>query len=279
MKRIVTHINPDLDAIGSVWLVRRFLPGWGGAEVCFVPAGKTWEDQAADSEPEILHVDTGLGRLDHHQFKKIVSAAELTWDFILEKRKGEVVSPLEKEAVERMVAVITEIDNARDLSWKEAGSDRFEFYLQSLIYGIKRNIVEDDKLIELGVILLDGLLRALKDKVKAEEKIEEEGIKFTTKWGRAIALETGNEKVLWEAEVKGFVLVVKYDPKQLQRVKIYSRYDSKVDLTKTYQEFKKIDSKADWFLHASKKLLLISSDPAARGTSLSLEEIVEVLKN
>ena len=66
MKIIVTHINPDQDAISSVWLVKRFFPGWDKAEVKFVPAGKTLNSNSPDNDPEIIHVDTGLGKFDHH---------------------------------------------------------------------------------------------------------------------------------------------------------------------------------------------------------------------
>ncbi|MBN1263724.1 MAG: chromate resistance protein [Candidatus Pacebacteria bacterium] len=278
MKKVVTHINPDLDAMASVWLIKRFLPGWEKAAVCFVPAGNTIDNQSADSDPAVLHVDTGLGKLDHHQLKRITSATALVWQYIRTKRKHQTISPLEKEALTRIVKVVTEIDNARDLVWNENRRDRFEFYLHSLIYGIKRNIPQDDQLTEVGLMLMDGLLRTFKDKIKAEEKIEREGIKFESRWGRAIALETGNEKVLWEAEIRRFCLVIKYDPDFPKRVKIYARFDSPVDLTPIYKIFKKSDSEADWFLHASKKLLLISSHPHARGTSLSLDEIIKALK-
>ena len=39
MKIVVTHTAPDWDAIGSVWLIKRYLPGWQDAKVEFVPAG------------------------------------------------------------------------------------------------------------------------------------------------------------------------------------------------------------------------------------------------
>ena len=39
----------------------------------------------------------------------------------------------EIEAVGKIVRVVNQVDNARDLSWKEAAKDRFEFYLHSLI--------------------------------------------------------------------------------------------------------------------------------------------------
>ena len=40
MKRIVTHTSPDMDAITSVWFIKRYLSGWENAEVRFVPAGQ-----------------------------------------------------------------------------------------------------------------------------------------------------------------------------------------------------------------------------------------------
>ena len=40
MKIIVTHASPDWDAITSIWLLKRFLPGWNTAEIRFVPAGE-----------------------------------------------------------------------------------------------------------------------------------------------------------------------------------------------------------------------------------------------
>ena len=40
MKVVVTHSSPDLDAITSVWLIKRFLPGWEDANIQFVPAGE-----------------------------------------------------------------------------------------------------------------------------------------------------------------------------------------------------------------------------------------------
>ena len=38
MRRIVTHTSSDLDAISSVWLLKRFYPNWDGAEIVFVNA-------------------------------------------------------------------------------------------------------------------------------------------------------------------------------------------------------------------------------------------------
>jgi nanoRNase/pAp phosphatase (c-di-AMP/oligoRNAs hydrolase) len=67
MKILVTHFSPDLDAISSCWLIKRYLPDWHTASIKFVPAGQTFENKPVDSVSNIIHVDTGLGRFDHHQ--------------------------------------------------------------------------------------------------------------------------------------------------------------------------------------------------------------------
>src|SRR3990172_5392236 len=99
MKIIVTHSAPDLDAVTSVWLIKKFLQGWNDAEVKFVPAGTKIANsklQIANSgsgdpiekigENEVIHVDTGMGPLDHHQTSDDnVCGASLTWDFVREK--------------------------------------------------------------------------------------------------------------------------------------------------------------------------------------------------
>ena len=77
MKTIVIHFNPDLDAITGAWIIKRFLKGWKKAEIAFVPAGELYQDMPVDSNPEILHVDTGLGELDHHQTDEYICAAQL----------------------------------------------------------------------------------------------------------------------------------------------------------------------------------------------------------
>src|SRR3990172_1900795 len=98
MKIIVTHSAPDLDAVTSVWLIKKFLQGWNDAEVKFVPAGTKIANsklQIANSgtgdpiekigDNEVIHVDTGLGPLDHHQIESDkVCAASLAWDFVRE---------------------------------------------------------------------------------------------------------------------------------------------------------------------------------------------------
>lgn len=65
-KLIVSHHNPDLDSVTSIWRLLRF-GGMEDAELKFVSAGSAFCSMPVDSVPDIVHVDTGMGRFDHHQ--------------------------------------------------------------------------------------------------------------------------------------------------------------------------------------------------------------------
>lgn len=91
MRKIVTHKASDLDAVTSTWLIKRFLPGWENAEIAFVPAGSKLAGsytrkgeiiETVDGD-EVIHVDTGMGPLDHHQTQdNNVCATSLAFGYV-----------------------------------------------------------------------------------------------------------------------------------------------------------------------------------------------------
>ena len=117
----------------------------------------------------------------------------------------------------------------------------------------------------------------MKAKISAE-KIIEGGIEFSSKWGRGIGMKTENDVVLTLAERQGFMVVVKKDPEK-GNVRIYAHPSSGADLTEAAGEISRRDQNSDWFLHASKRLLLNGSrsNPKMRPTKLALEEILGIL--
>lgn len=276
MKKIITHINPDLDAVASVWLIKRFLPAWKEANIGFIEGKKM---PGADSDPEILYVDVGGGKLDHHHTGDYLSAAKLCLDYILTAREKEKLSPLKEQALKELVEVVTQIDNARDLSWEEINQGRYQFYLHTLIEGLRGLAFSDQQVMDFGFQCLDAVLLNFKNKIRAEEELKTAGIEFQTPWGKAVAVVSANKYVLWRGEALGYVLVVKKNP-ETGGVQIYSRFDSGADLTKAYNQFREKDHRSDWFLHASKKLLLnqASVNPKMRPTKLSLEQIIKILQ-
>jgi hypothetical protein len=322
MKIIVTHNSPDMDAITSVWLIKRFLPGWENAEVRFVQAGERIQRLvnqrlASGSKPqklnakryalnaietigddEVIHVDTGLGPLDHHQTASDkVCAASLTWDFVRRRKTenrgqrsedGRQKTKKEKdreEAIERIVKVVVDVDHFKEVFWEDATADYHELSLGSILDGLKlQKPNQDEYYIEFVMMCLDAVLHEFENKIWAEEEIAKNGIKFDTRFGKGIGFETINDSVIKLAQKMGYVIVVRKDPRKgyvrvkakpsrkrlvSQRLASSSkpqklnakRYalNANIDLTLAYERLKKMDPTATWFLHVGKKMLLNGS--------------------
>lgn len=280
MKTIVTHLTPDLDAIGSVWFLKRFMQGWDKAEVVFVPAGSTLNDDPSDSDPNILHVDTGMGMLDHHQTDEDTCATKRTFEYIKSKNKDFAGNEFECEVLERIVDVINDVDHFKDAYYPNPSADFYDFSLLGALDGWKLLYPDNsEKLVELGMIALDGIYKKMQDKVWAEKEINEKGMEFSSKWGKGLAIETVNDEVVRLGQKMGYIVAVRKDPKK-GYVRIKALPLSKVDLEKAYNVLKKKDTEATWFLHVSHKMLLNGSmkNPKTKPTSLTLREIIEVLK-
>jgi len=295
MRFIITHSSPDLDAITSVWLLMRFLPGWNEAQVNYVPAGERktpFSDEIIQEVNKIkyIHVDTGLGPLDHHQIaSSSVCAASRTWDYVksqVQKSSNELTS--EKiEAIDRLVALIVQIDHFQELFWGDSAADYQELTLVSLLEGFKIQYPNNDqKYTDFIFVCLDALLHEFENRVWTEKEIKNKGITFKTKWGKAVAFETINDNVLKLSFRLGFALVLRKDPRK-GYVRIKGRpYDPKnkqvknVDLTLVYEQLKKMDPKATWYLHVGKKMLLNGTvkNPKMVPTNLSLKEIISVIE-
>lgn len=273
----MTHFSPDLDAICGIWLVKKFLPGWEKAKIEFVPAGETWQSEPVDSNPDILHIDTGFGKFDHHQTDEETCSAKK----ILEELRTKNQELRTNEALERLIDVVNDIDHFQEVYFPNPTQDFYNFGLVSQLDGWKLLYPEDNqKLVELGLEALDGIYKQLQNKVWAEKLLKEEGIEFETRWGRAIGIETGNDEVVHQGQKQGYVLVVRKDEKK-GYVRIKSLPDPKIDLTEVAKKLKEADPEASWFLHIDKHQLLNGStkNPKMRPTKLNLREIIEIIKN
>lgn len=283
MKIVVTHASPDMDAITSVWLIKKFLPNWNDALVKFVPAGdringnkNTTDAIEKIGEDEVIHVDTGMGPLDHHQTASDkVCGASLTFDFV---KKNIADSKL--EAVERMVRVIVDVDHFKEVFRKDPMADYHEFDLAGILDGLKLQFPgQDDYYVEFVSKCLDAVLHEFENRIWAEKEIKENGIKFETREGKGMGFETINDSVVKLTQKMGYAIVARKDPRK-GYVRIKVRPDSKIDLTLVFEKLKKIDPDATWYLHISKKMLLNGSvkNPKMRPTKLGIEEIIRVLE-
>jgi len=315
MKRIITHKSPDLDAIGSAWLLLRFLQGWENAEVNFVPAGEKLEgkyDKKGEAIElvdlaETIHVDTGMGTLDHHQTEdNNVCAASLTLKYVLSFKDCSLYAHDTKmEAVKRMVDLIVNDDHFQQFYYPEADSDFHDMSVTGQLQGYKLMYPNDDKgMLDFGLKILDILLHTFEAKIWAEKEIKEKGVEFETRWGKGLAVETLNDAVLKLAQLKGYAVSVRKDPQQgfvrikampERRVRTALRKSqvekkttsekrqaksSEIDLTPVYEKLMELDPDSTWFLHVSKRMLLNGStkNPEMKGSKLTLDEVIEALK-
>lgn len=301
MKIVVTHTSPDWDAIGSVWLIKKYLPSWHTAGVKFVPAGQHLPESKikdggnpieAIGEDEVIHVDTGMGPLDHHQTSdQNVSGTSRVWDYIRRelKKAGMHMNEEHEEAINRIVKIIVDIDHFKEVFWADPAADHHEFSLLGVLDGLKLlKPDEDDYYVEFGIECLDSLMHQFENRLWAEKEIAEHGIPFETKWGKGLGFETINDSVIKLAQKKGFMIVVRKDPRK-GYVRIKARPESKeekaqgkevIDLTPVYDVLKARDPKATWYLHVSKKMLLNGTpkNPAMVPTHLPLSVIIDILK-
>jgi hypothetical protein len=299
MKIIVTHTSPDWDAITSVWLLKRFLSGWQEAQVEFVPAGEkssrvknkktTWKGAVElISDDEVIHVDTGLTPLDHHQTSDTaVSAASRTWEYVRDalSQSSDHLTYEHEEAVNRIVTIVVAIDHFKEVFWKDAAADYHEFSLLGLLEGLKLEKPNQDPMfVAFGIQCLNAMVHNFENRIWAEREIAQNGKAFTTKWGKGIGFATINDTVLKLSQKMGYNIVVRKDPRKGYlriKAKPSQNKDENIDLTLAYEKFRKIDPDATWFLHVSKKMLLNGTpkNPKMVPTKLSLDEVIAVLKN
>lgn len=309
MKIIVAHASPDWDAITSIWIIKRFLPNWENAKVMYVPAGERIkgskmqipnnnEDEAIEriGDDEVIHVDTGMGPLDHHQISDLhVCAASRTWDFVKKQHNGTEKWFVKADAIERIVQVVVLEDHFQQVYWPDAAADYHEFSLISLLQGIKyQKPGDDDFYTVFGMECLDAIQYAFENRIWAEKEILEKGIVFETRFGKAIGIETMNDTVLKLAQKMGYIIVIRKDPRSgFVRIKTVPRKadtteaelldknnPQNVDFTLICEKLKKMDPEATWFLHVSKKMLLngTTKNPKMVPTKLSLQQIIDVVK-
>ncbi len=297
MKIIVAHTSPDWDAIGSVWLIKKYLAGWQEARVEFVPAGqrspKVDGIDISEGDPvvkiggnEIIHVDTGLSPLDHHQvYDTSVSAASLAWEYVQKQITGqnETLTSEHREAISRIVKIIVDTDHFKEVFWMDAAADYQEFSLLGLLEGLKiYKPNEDDYYVTFGIECLNALQHTFENRIWAEKEIKENGRKFTSRFGRGIGFETLNDTVIKLAQKMGYEIVVRKDPRKgYVRIKTRPAEDGAAgaDLTPVFERLKQMDPKATWYLHISKKMLLNGTpkNPKMVPTTLSLGDIIQVL--
>lgn len=188
-KVIVTHTAPDLDAIGYVWLLKRFWPPFAEADIKLMPFNQIDRAvlEAADSVGDIGGVyDPGEMRFDHHHFpgdeSTATCAAKMVWEYLV--ALGVVVSYLEP-----LIEVIYQGDLART---EPVG-------IHTLLWGTmtRKNLVTgqrltDQEMMAAGFDLLDRADAWLKRKAEVAAELaplvvwkSEDGLVWAIRGGSA----------------------------------------------------------------------------------------------
>lgn len=283
-KLLVTHHAPDLDAISSVWLLKRFdAQHYANAKVAFVNPGDTITLEEAEQHGsqlhEVTHVDTGLGEFDHHgpnQGDLYICATSLVYDHACK------IHPELKQdqALAELVAFVTQIDHFKEIDWPDAGNMRYSFMIHELIRGVEFTDPHDDtSQLQFGMTCLDSAYANLTQKFKSLDIIANEKTEFELPFGKAFAVETSNDDVIKTGQKMGYHLVVRKDPK-LGHVRIKMRPDTNANLFPLYEKIKEVDTQGTWFNHPNGKMLINGSQKhrSQKASPLSLTEIIELIK-
>ena len=275
MKTIVTHLSPDLDAIASVWLIKKYLPNWNDAEVKFVPSGTTLDNQSPDSDKDVIHVDTGLGKFDHHQTNDYTSATKLVYKYLMGR---DYIDEKEIKPLEKIIEYVNSTDHFAEVFYSDPEADRYDFMIRQLVDGLKVINRDEAKLMEIIFLLLESALIVFKNKVNAEEEINR-GFVFKSYLGRSLALESKNEEAVKLALKKGFTLVIRRHP-EVGFTRIKTIPEKKYNLRPIYEKILEVDKKGSWFFHISGHMLLngSSGNPKLIPTTLSINKIIEIVK-
>ncbi|MBP7768405.1 hypothetical protein KA082_01025 [Candidatus Woesebacteria bacterium] len=284
-KLLVTHHSPDLDAIGAVWMLIRFdAQHYATARFAFVNPGESLsipEIERTGVEPhEVTHVDTGMGEFDHHQTDRgqaYLSATKLTYEHVVSLHP----ELAEDAALHELSDFITEIDHFREIYWPDADNIRYSFMLHELIRGSEFGHTQDDEAqLRFGLQCLDYAYSGLIQQVSAQKEIETIGNPFEVSFGPCLALETSNDDTIKLGQKKGYMLVVKKDPK-LGNIRIKVRPDAPVTLEKLRDAIEKVDPIGTWYYHPSGKMLINGSQKHRNQTAspLSLAQVTKLIES
>ncbi len=281
---LVTHHAPDLDAVGAVWVFKRFhAQVFADAKIAFVNPGATIELEEAEKFGcqlhQVTHVDTGLGEFDHHMESRAqdtICATSLVYDYV------STLHPELKEdaALKLLVAHVTEIDHFKEIFWPEPDAPKHIFSLHMLLRGNEyTDPHNDDSQMHFGLQCLDNAYAMLTQRTKAQEVIEEKGRAFPLRSGMGMALLTRNDESVKLAQMQGYQLVIRKDPK-LGDLRIKVRPDSEIVLELLYAKILERDRVGSWFYHPNGKMLINGSrkDINSRPSPLSLEEVIDLVK-
>ncbi|MFZ2199525.1 MAG: hypothetical protein WAV40_01915 [Microgenomates group bacterium] len=275
-KLIVTHIHPDLDAIMSGWLLVRFnQPQYGDSRFEFVPAPTTYKNLPPDNDPNVVHVDVGGGKWDHHKPGGFSTcASRLVFEDLVAEN---LVSPTD-EALKEMIDTAFEIDTFADCYWPGTDHPRMAFMLHEIIPALHRLQTHDNEVVlRMVFVYLDGVYQRLKDWEKGKEAVND-GEEFDSPWGRGVVVKTAADDVSKIAQKMGYQIVIIEDTKH-GYLKIKTAPAVTLPLIALYDKIAEREDKNRWVYHNSGHMLFSGSDKGEKKekSSLFASDLLEMI--
>lgn len=129
----ITRERPKIDRIACPWLIKRFIDA--DAEIIFVPF-----DEVLKKAAELGATPFDLPNVEYTHYDD-----QCTFDYFIKKHQ------LKDAALNRIAAIVRGADTDRhDFAPQSAG-------LEAIFSGLAYNIKDDQELLELGIIIYDGL--------------------------------------------------------------------------------------------------------------------------
>ncbi len=277
-KLIVMHHHPDLDAIGAGWLLTRFRRSeFSQANFAFVPAGQTYKQVIVDLDPDIVHVDTGGGKFDHHDPKRTeLSATILVYQDLIEHQPHLAAD----QALAYLVDFINDIDHFGEYYWPDPLNPRYAFILSNIATSLHAlNQYSNEEVVNLVFTYLDAVYQYLKDFVRAKEEISQ-GLTFQSIWGQSLAVESGADSLMKIAQMMGFDLVIRKDPRT-GFTKIKTAPKKELNLKPLYDKILQREEADKWFFHPSGHMLIngSSKNNQVKPSQLSLNQLIDLIKS
>lgn len=269
-KTLITHINPHLDDIGAIWLFKKFHPDFQKSATKFIPS----PNKVIKQKEGEVYFGVGWGQYDEHKGDIKDCATSLVWKEI--KKKG--LAPknqLELQAFEELVEWSRLIDTA-SLPIPEFVEFSVPEFLRPLT-GKEKDSIEA---LELGEKILDRILLVLARKQQTKKDWENH-IEFKSYWGKVAVIEsnvaTRTLVAFLAGEKFGLFLIYRTENKSVE----FFSLKKDINLTPLYLKVTKADSKASWYLHQSKRMLLCAAKTSPNGTptNLSLEKLIKAVKS
>ncbi len=269
MKTLITHINPHLDDIAAIWLLKKFYPGFDSAQVEFISAGEG--NKGLKESEDTIYIGVGRGRFDEHKGDLADCATSLVWKHLLKENLGPK-DEIEKLSLDEIVAWVTMGDLGK------LGQERWgDFSVPAFIRPSNNSPETSLKSINLGGEILEMILVVIKRKQRSIKDWQKR-IEFQSKFGKTYAVQSASINRAFCNSQDGDVYLM-YDPDG-KSVQYYTpKYD--LDLAPIYQKLIEIDGSASWYLHQSHHMVICGSGsaPDSKPTKLSFKQLIDMVKS